>query len=438
MAVDVQMPKMGATMETGKIIAWLKEEGDPIENGEPILEIMTDKINIEVEASASGILLRKLYEEDTDVPVLKTIAYIGEPGEEIPEPKNEASSEEKEPVEVVNEKDGKEEADIDSNSNVKHLTMTKPRRTPAARKLAESHQIDLQQVQGSGPNGRIHVKDVEAYMQHQKKSTSLAERVAASHGLHTSEIQTYSDTDKVKKEDVLQAMSRPVDTSVDYDGLRKSVGENMQQSTQTAPHVTLTTQVDMTEAINLRKQLIDKIQKNTGYRLSYTEIIVKSVARTLASHPMINASLQGERIDVHSSVNIGLAVAIPNGLVVPVIKHANKKGLASLTEESKRLARRARDNQLTPDDMTGGTFTISNLGMYAVDSFTPIINPGQSAILGVGRIREEVVSVDGNVETRPQLTLSLSFDHRVVDGAPAAHFLTDLKETLETPYELIM
>jgi pyruvate dehydrogenase E2 component (dihydrolipoamide acetyltransferase) len=431
MAVEVQMPKLGATMEKGTIIEWLKEEGEQVKIGEPLLEIMTDKINIEVEATSEGVLLKKLYEADTEVPVFETIAYIGKVGEQIeptqtnaPQPTSIQDKEEKviptEKVEVQT-----------------RLLPQKIRRTPAALKLARSHGVDLREISGTGPNNRIQVRDVECYLENQKTNiTPLARSIATKAGIDIQDIKTSSP--KITKDDVVKEISIKKRNVVAYKGIRKVIGERMAESSRTVPHVTLHSTIDMVKAIELRNQLLDKIQTQTGSRLSYTEILIKSVAHAMKKHPMVNASLQGNEVNIHDEINIGLAVAIPNGLVVPVIRNADQKGLSILTAESKKLASLAKSNQLTTEHLQGGTFTISNLGMYAIDSFTPIINSPETAILGVGQIQEKVVSRNGVIEARPQMTLSLSFDHRVIDGAPAAHFLTDLKEILENPYELLI
>jgi pyruvate dehydrogenase E2 component (dihydrolipoamide acetyltransferase) len=219
--------------------------------------------------------------------------------------------------------------------------------------------------------------------------------------------------------------------------MRKVIAQRMAASAYTAPHVTLTTEADMSQAIEVRTTLLPAIEKMTGQRLSYTAIILKAVASALARHPKVNVSLKDDVIEYHESIHIGLAVAVTDGLVVPVIKEVDRKGLAELTVDSKRLAGLAREGRLLPDDMRGGTFTISNLGMYAIDAFTPIINQPESAILGVGRIHEKPVGVDGQIVLRPMMSLSLSFDHRVVDGAPAAAFLQEVKEMLESPYQML-
>lgn len=221
-------------------------------------------------------------------------------------------------------------------------------------------------------------------------------------------------------------------------GMRKVIADRMVQSKQTAPHVTMASEVDMSRVKELRISLLPIVEKQTGFRLSYTEILMKATAVALARHPQINVSLEGDEIVQHNYVHLGLAVAIPDGLLVPVIKDVLAKGLAELTQNAKEIGQRARDNKLLPEQMRGSTFTISNVGMYAVDMFTPVINQPESAILGVGRMNDKPVVVSGSVEIRPMMTLSLSFDHRVIDGAPAAAFLTELKDILENPYELLV
>jgi pyruvate dehydrogenase E2 component (dihydrolipoamide acetyltransferase) len=239
-----------------------------------------------------------------------------------------------------------------------------------------------------------------------------------------------------EKEEIASIKQR--EKRVPLTGIRKVIADRMAQSAYTAPHVTLTTEVDMTNCVSLRKELLPMIEKINGHRLSFNEVIVKATAHTLLHYPDINVSLENNEIIYHSQVNVGFAVAVPNGLVVPVVKNANLLGLAAITEECKTLGKAARDGKLLPEQMKNGTFTISNLGMYAIDAFTPIINQPESAILGVGRIQEKPVGVNGEIKLRSMMSLSLSFDHRIIDGAPAAEFLTSLKETLENPYKLII
>lgn len=433
MAEQVLMPKLGATMEKGTILDWLKNEGDPIEKGEPILEIMTDKINLEVEATRSGILLKRLFDVNEEVAVLEPIAYIGEVGEDIGGTLNIRTERLKEQGQIVNNT-----IPLISKENKPDISeINKSRKTPAANKLAKENGIDLFQIQGTGPNNRIHVKDVELFINSRKKASPLASKLASDQNIDLMHIQGTGANGKIVSADIVNLPILQSQT-IQYTGIRKVIGERMLQSVTTVPHVTLTSEVEMTSAIELRTKLIDKIHKLTGYRLSYTEIFIKAIAQALKTHKMVNSSLNGNTIELHSEVNIGLAVAIPNGLVVPVIHNADSLGLSALTEKNKKLVKLARDNKLEPENLSGGTFTISNLGMYSVDTFTPIINPPQSAILGIGRIQEKIVSEKGAFTAKQFVNLSLSFDHRIIDGAPAAEFLTDLKNLLENPYELMV
>src|SRR5699024_2160916 len=257
------------------------------------------------------------------------------------------------------------------------------------------------------------------------KATPLAGKIAGDQGVDLAQVEGTGAHGKVRKDDVLQhtspaaaAQGAPDEDAerIKLKGLRKAVADKMVQSTTEIPHVTLTSEVDMTHVIDVRKTLLPIIEKQTGYRVSYTEILMKAVSQLMDAHPRVNASLVDNEIVLNKSVNIGLAVAVEDGLIVPSVKDADKKGLAQLTKVSKTLGQKARENKLTPDEMTGSTFSISNLGMYAIDGFTPIINPPETAILGVGRIVEKPVVIDGEIEVRPMMTLSLSFDHRVIDG----------------------
>ncbi len=445
MAKEIFMPKLSSTMQVGTLLQWFKKEGETVEVGEPLFEIMTDKINIEVEAYEAGTLLKCYFDEDAEVEVNHVVGFIGNPDEVVPDSppgvsgSTDTSNDDSEKEEVVAE---------DVIDNVTQPTLEngeKQRATPAARKSAKVNEIELAAVPGSGLNGRIHVADVEAFIKSEvaPKATPLAKKVAHSVGVDLATISGTGANGKIYRSDVDQVGIQkqtevPAQRKIKLEGLRKIVGKRMLESVTTVPHVTLTTEVDMSKVIEIRKQILGKIEKQTGYRLSYTEIIIKAVAKTLKNHPNVNASLQGDEIILNDKINIGLAVAIDNGLVVPVVNEAEQKGLAALTEECKTLGKAAREGKLKPDQMTGGTFTISNLGMYAIDAFTPIINKPETAILGVGRINEKPVGINGSIELRPMMSLSLSFDHRTIDGAPAAAFLTDLKTALEMPFELLI
>lgn len=407
MAKEVFMPKLGMTMETGTIMKWLVEEGEPVDAGDIILEVMTNKINIEVEAYETGTMLKILYEEGEEVPVNQVIAYIGAKGEKIDE--SSPSKQEQAPSSAM-EEDNLQKSEIAKQEQKSE----KPRATPSARKLAREHDLSLLGIHGTGPKGRIHRKDVETHLQAVSASIEPKED-------HISKKEAATDTKPIK-----------------VAGMRKVIGNRMQQSFSEAPHVTLHSEVDMSEAIRLRQQLLPIIEQKTGLRLSYTEIILKAVGVTLRDHPMLNATLIKNEIHLHSQIDIGLAVSHPNGLLVPVIREVDKLGMAELTEQSKNAARAAREGKLSPNQLQGGTFTVSNLGMYRVDEFTPIINLPETAILGVGQIKERPIGVNGEIVLRPMMSLSLSFDHRTIDGAPAAAFLTQLVETLEQPSHLLI
>lgn len=444
MATKVVMPKLGATMEQGTIVNWLVKVGEKVEYGEPLVEVLTDKVNIEVEAEMDGVLLKTCFEAEEVVQVHDVIAYIGEEGEVIEDTEDETL----------------QQASASSNSGAQETTkeiipekltgtesQAKIRRTPAARKLAKENNLSLEIVQGTGPKGRIQKADVEEHLRYsiqKTKATPLAKKIAHSNHLDLGQIQGSGVNGKIVRDDVLKHSKAEMDASVhavkktSFTGMRKVIADRMVQSAYTAPHVTLTSEIDMTNCVNMRKELLPIIEKQNGYRLSFNEVIVKAVAHTLQNHLSLNVSLQNDEIIHYSTINIGFAVAVPNGLVVPVVKNANQKGLAAITEECKTLGSLAREGKLLPDHMKDGTFTISNLGMYAVDAFTPIINQPEAAILGVGRIQEKPVGVNGEIKLRSMMTLSLSFDHRIVDGAPAAEFLTDLKDVLENPYKLII
>ncbi|MEI3612785.1 dihydrolipoamide acetyltransferase family protein [Pseudogracilibacillus sp. SO30301A] len=443
MAQEIFMPKLSSTMEVGTLLQWFKEEGDSVEVGEPLFEIMTDKINIEVESYEEGILLKRYFDVDDEVPINTVIGYIGEADEQVPDtaPSQEGKIEE---TPALEQNEEKVEADPSYEQAETSEESGKVRATPAARKIARDNDVELQYVSGSGPKGRVHKQDVLDYAKENKVLiTPLAEKMAKDHALDLSAIQGTGVRGKIDKQDVENYLASHKATSeeterVKLKGLRKAIADKMLESARTIPHVTLTTEVDMTAVINIRKQLLPIVEEQTGFRLSFTEIIIKATAHTLMKYPKLNASLIKDEIVFNRDVNIGLAVAVENGLIVPSIHNADKKGLAELTEVSKTLGMKARDSKLTPEEMTGSTFTISNLGMYAIDGFTPIINPPETAILGVGRINEKPVVVDKEIKIKPMMVLSLSFDHRAIDGAPAAEFLTALKETLENPFSILV
>ena len=443
MAKEIFMPKLSSTMEVGTLLQWFKEEGESVDIGEPLFEIMTDKINIEVEAYDRGILLKKYFQPDDQIPVNQVIGYIGEPGEKVPDEPPALSEESNEQsVEKTEQSETNEDAvEVKSNEN------GKVRATPAARRLAKEAQVDLRNIVGSGPKGRIHLKDVKQYLETEKaqpKASPLARKIAEHENIDLKALQGSGAGGKVMKQDVINAIqassqkAQQSEVRKKLSGLRKVVADRMVQSAFTAPHVTLASDIDMTKAIEMRTALLPVVEKQTGFRLTYTDIIIKAVGTALSRFPEVNVHLEHVEIIYKNEVNVGVAVAVKDGLMVPVIKQVEQKGLAAICAEAKDLSKRAREQKLRPDELKGSTFTISNLGMYPIDVFTPIINQPEIAILGVGRTQEKPVVVNGEIVIRPMMTVSLSFDHRVIDGAPAAEFLAEVKRILENPYEMIL
>ncbi|MGQ3381085.1 dihydrolipoamide acetyltransferase family protein [Priestia endophytica] len=445
MAKEIFMPKLSSTMETGTLLEWFKEEGDRVEIGEPLFEILTDKINIEVEAYDDGVLLKKYFDTDDQVPVNHVIGYIGQADEQVPaESPGESGESSEQSVQEETETEKVEKQLVATSV----ISGTKPRATPAAKRIAKTKQVDLTNVAGSGPNGRVHVKDVNQYIEEgqvHSKITPLANKIAQQENINVTTISGSGLNGKIVKQDISTAIQEKSTKELassekrrKIGGMRKIISDRMSQSAFTAPHVTLTSEVDMTKVKELRAQLLPVIERQTSLRLSYTEVIIKAVGLVLSRFPAVNASFINDEIIYNDAVHIGLAVAVPDGLMVPVLKDVNQKGLADLTTEAKDIGKRAREQKLLPDQLKGSTFTISNLGMYAIDVFTPIINQPETAILGVGRMLEKPVAVNDNIKICPMMTLSMSFDHRIIDGAPAAEFLTELKRVLENPFELLV
>jgi len=386
MATPVIMPKFGMAQEEATIVRWYKQEGENVERGEPLLEVMTDKVNMDVEAPASGVLLKAKYAVDDVVPVTVIIGYVGEPGEEIVE-------EELTPVTKPLPGPIVEPAKPPPTARV---VSGKVKATPAARRLAREKGIDLSSVSGTGPDGLVRTEDVEASV----------------------------------------PLEAPVEGElVPLKGVRKIIAQRMEASWHAAPHISFTVTVDLTEAEAHRAEW-NAARREDEPRLSVTGLIIKAVADLLPKHRHLNASHRGEEVLLHHAVNVGMAVARDEGLIVPVVKGADRLTLAEVASQCSDLAERAREGKMSPDEVTGGTFTVSNLGMFGVEQFTAILNPPESAILAVGTLGPEPVVLEGKVEVRQRMRATLSVDHRVADGALAGRFLQDLKKTLEAPDSL--
>ena len=462
MAVEVIMPKAGSEMEEGEIVQWFKNEGDHVEEGEVLLEIVTDKVNMEVEAESTGTLLKILAQAGDVVPVVQTIAWIGEPGEKIP---GASESGEVAPAETIIEK----KVDYTPVKEVEKVDYSGLRATPAARAYARKKGIDLSKVKGSGPKGRIHKDDVLDYKLNSKiKISPLAERIAKIEGINTESIVGTGPNGKIMKADIMavlhgapkveaapkaevapkapKAPKAPnenqwgVVETVPMSPMRKVISKRMSESYFSAPTFVVNVEVDMTELLALRKKVVDAIIEETGKKATVTDFISLAVIKSLMKHPYVNASLSSDEKEMylHHYVNLSIAVGMDSGLVVPVIKGADKMSLKELVVASKEITTKALNGKLKPDEMADSTFTISNLGMYGVKSFVPIINQPNTAILGVSATVPKPVVYNGEVTVRPIMTLTLTADHRVVDGLEGAKFMKTLKEAIENPLSLLI
>jgi pyruvate dehydrogenase E2 component (dihydrolipoamide acetyltransferase) len=394
MLTEVRMPKLGMSMKKGTVKRWLVAEGESVEKGAPLFELTTDKVNAVVEAPAGGVLGRLVAAPGTVLPVGAVLALIGKPGEEFPLAEAVAGGAvAAEPAPQAGARDGAA------------ATRTEPGRaagdvpaSPAARRLARDLGIDIAAVPPSAPGKRITTEDVEEYAASSQPSPA--------------------------------ATAAAVGKTVPFEGIRRVVAEHLSQSLLTMAQVTVSREAEVATLVNRREQLVLGFEVATDIRLTYTDLLIKEVATLLADHPRLNAYLDDETIVMPEAVHMGFAVALDDGLIVPVVREAHSKSLLEIARERTELAARAAAGTLALEEIEGGTFTISNLGAFGADSFTPIVNPPQCAILGVGRIVEKPVVVQGEVHVRPTMWLSLTFDHRLVDGAPAARFLQALADRL--------
>jgi len=399
MAVAVILPKLDEAMRTGRIVKWIKKEGDRVEKGDVILEIETEKTAFEIEAEASGILSKVMAKEGDDVPVGATIVFIlqsGEKAPEVPEPVVKAEEEIKEEVPVEVPKITKEAEAIKAS--------------PLAKSIAKEHGIDLSLVAGTGPGGRITKEDVLQALEESKVVT----------------------TPPAREEPELAGEER-----VPLSSMREVIARRMTESFQ-APHFYLTVEVDTQELGKTREQLIPLIESKIGIRLTVTDLIIKMVAKALEDNPSVNCAYADGAMKLFKRIDIGLVAAVEGGLIVPVIRQADKKSLAEITQARAELAQKARDRKITKEEMTGSTFTISNLGMFGIDQFSAILQPPEGAILAIGRITDKAVVRDGQIVIRPMMTLTLSIDHRVLDGVLGSQFLQSLKGYIENPASMLL
>ena len=432
MAKIVVMPKLGLVMTAGTIVTWLKSVGDPVTEGEPLFDVETEKLTNTIEAPASGTLLRILVDAGSKVPCFTPVGVIGAVGEDISallaqsaeesggagaaQAENQTPAGPEQPAAALDQPAGRVVA------------------SPAARRLAKELGVDLALVTGTGPKGRISEEDVRAFhtaaASPVPKATPLAAKLAAEQGISLSDVPAQG---RITAADVADQCPPPDEgETVPMTGMRRTIAENMCNSHLTSPTVTYHIHVDMSAAGKLREAL-----RQAGIKVSYTDLLVQVTAQALRQFPVVNSSVTDQSIRYHSHINIGVAVALEQGLLVPNIPDADKKGLREISAMLRQLSAAARSGTLSMDRLQGGTFTISNLGMYGMERFTPIINQPEVAILGVNAIEEQVVALHGQAVIRPMMGLSLTADHRAIDGAVAAQFLQRIKALLETPALLL-
>lgn len=443
----VVMPKMGDTMEEGKIVNWLKQEGEKVAKGDALAEIETEKVTIPVEAFAAGILRKILVPAGESVAVGAPIAYIGAADEPLPDTASgapspaakaptpgghaEAAPEQIAPRPVAQpitaQGHTRPEQPVPSGVRTSiaerpgsngYATTSAPDRifiSPIARRIASEHNLDIASIQGTGPGGRIIRDDVEAALTTQQAPAAQPAPAFA------------------------PAPSGPDVQAMPLSNMRKTIARRLQQSMQTAPHFYLTVSVDATQLVALRASINDyAATQPQPIKVSVNDLIVKAVATAISRHPEVNVSYDNDRLLFKRRINIGVAVALEQGLIVPVVQDADKRGALDVARETKRLIDAARAGKLRPEEFQGGTFSISNLGMYDIESFTAVINPPESAILAVGAIVPTPVVHEGQVVVRDMMKMTLSIDHRALDGASASRFLQDLKRLLEQPLGMLL
>ncbi len=411
MAYRVTMPQLGYDMTEGAVARWRKREGESVQRGEVIAEIETDKATVELEAFASGVVRKILLPEGQRVPVGTLIAVIAEPDEPIDDILKEAGA--PPGLAAAAPQAG---AGAPATAQAEAAEEVRVKATPVARRLAEELGIDLRQVKGTGPEGRITREDVEAF------AARLREQPAAA--------APRPEAPPPSPVGVPEAAEEPLSR------MRQTIARRMTESKQQAPHFYVTVEVDMTEAMRLREQLNAQLEEEA--RLSVNDLIIKAAAKALLKFPRLNSAFAGDRLRVFKAVNIAMAVATPEGLLAPVIHDAAGKSVFQIARESKELARRAREGRLRADDQVGGTFTVSNLGMYNVESFSAIINPPNAAILATGSVQRRPVVRGDQVVVADIMKATISVDHRVTDGAEAAQFLGEFKRLLENPVSLLI
>ena len=419
---EIQMPRLSDTMEEGVIASWKKQVGESIERGEVVAEIETDKAIMELEAFDAGVLEKLLVEEGRTVPIGTPIAVVGDGSGAAAEAASAPAQPASEPAEPAAAETAPAETAAAEPAPAEQpapATGSKPKASPLAKAVAKERGVDLSAVTGTGPGGRIIRADIEA-----AASAAPASAPAPAPAAEQPAAQPAPAVD----EDVEE---------VPLSNVRKVTARRLTESKQQAPHFYLTSAIDVTELMSFRANLNDRLQAAGGPKVSLNDLVVKAVATALRANPAVNVSFGGDKLVKHKRVHLGVAVAIEDGLVVPVLKDADRKSVSELATEGREKAGRAREGKLKPDEMSGGTFTISNLGMFGIEQFSAVINPPEAAILAVGAAKDELQLVDGEVVARKILRVTLSADHRAIDGAVGAAFLQQFTSLLEDPIRII-
>ncbi len=457
---EVIMPKLGLTMESGKIEKWHKKEGDKVETGEVLFEVMTDKVTLEVESYNSGILRKILRTEGEEVPVTEVVAYIGDKDEEIPQYELKEEAEAK-----VGEMEAKEaEETAGKAEEVSGVSDEKIKISPIAKKLAEKSNLDVTKIAGTGPRGRILREDVEKYIKGAEEGgaekrviiSPLARKTAKELGIdyRSEKIPGSGPGGRIVKEDVIAyskekekaggeaAVSQPTSIAVKLSrqltGLRKVIAERMSYSKSNVPHIVLDAKVNVSRLIDLREGLKEEIFKEYNVKITYTDFILKSTAIALRENLEVNSTFSNGNYIIYDDINVGVAVSLEGGLIVPTIFNCDKLKILDIAKKRVELINKAREGKISLEEISNGTFTVTNLGMYGIRSFSPIINPPQAAILAVGEIYTEPAVVGERIKPESFMNLSVACDHRIVDGAVGAKFLKRIAELIENPAVLIV
>jgi pyruvate dehydrogenase E2 component (dihydrolipoamide acetyltransferase) len=452
------MPKMGDAMEEGTLLKWLKSEGEEVEEGDPIAEIETDKVSMELEAEDSGTLAQLIAEEGQEVPVGEAIAFIQGEGEEVPEQSGSGGAQAEEEAEGSDE-GGEAQAQTATETEEQQPeageepsgdgaqptggTDGQVRASPIVRRLARENNLDLSRIEGSGPQGRIVERDVRAALESGEAPTADGQAEQQADGQAEVEASGEVQPEQAEQQGFQPAqLPEPSDAPgtqlMEPTRMQRVIAERMTEAKQHIPHFYATVEVRMDAAMALRKQLNEQLEEE-GLKLSVNDFVLKACAVALRNYPNLNALYTSKGVELHEKVDMAMAVALDAGLITPVIRDIASKGLAMISRESKDLAKRAREGGLTPEEYQGGTITVSNMGMFGVESFTAIINPPQAAIVAVSSIEQRPsYNEDGELVPGSFMKLTLSADHRIANGRDGAMYMSEVKKTLENPVLLMV